>query len=353
MDWLAHLATMVDYYRWKRENHPDYPDVLLEWGLFHQLRGNLLLDAEGDEDQRREAESSLGAAHQALVALRDKGVNFSDLGLWSEWCQAPDSQPGVPPPDAGVLEQRLRDELGVEAGDLGRALLARIGPLMGQPDPVLQAAACPAFSRLFAAMAEFFAVRQAKDLAETLYAWAVLTSHRPERHWLYQAELERLCGDLGAVEILLATGLSRYPDSVALRREMARELDRQDRIPEAIALLEEAVAREPGWPDLRYELARLYERSEVPERSLEEFGKALGINPVYERAALSQAEALLNLGELEGAEERLMALRRQGVHPQRVYQLLSRIFAERADPGHAGRFGALAQRGPSPEDSTP
>jgi predicted Zn-dependent protease len=192
-------------------------------------------------------------------------------------------------------------------------------------------------------MAEWFATRKLRDEAERLYALAVLTAGRAERYWRYRAELERSCGDLNDVESLLSRGLERHPDDVPLLREMAAELDRRDRPDEAIERLERAVTLEPTWPDLRFELARLYDRAEHPQRSLAQFRKALDLNPGYERAALSQAELLLKLGETEGAAVELETLRERGVEPQQVYRLLSLIYAESEDPRQAARFGALAQ----------
>ena len=32
MNWLELLAGVEEYYRWRREHHPPYPDLLLEWG---------------------------------------------------------------------------------------------------------------------------------------------------------------------------------------------------------------------------------------------------------------------------------------------------------------------------------
>jgi predicted Zn-dependent protease len=190
-------------------------------------------------------------------------------------------------------------------------------------------------------MAEFQARHNEKDAALRLYALAVLVGRQIARYWLYRAQWETICGDPEQVDGYLTEGLNHCPDDIDLLRRMAEEKDRQGDMPAAITLLERAVDLKPNWPDLRYDLARLYERNEKTEESLNQFGKALEINPNYEDAALSHAEALMKRGQVEEAEEQLLDIQRREIKSQRVYQMLSQIYAERGDRRQAEHFSVL------------
>ena len=222
-----------------------------------------------------------------------------------------------------------------------QSLIASMELLGELPEFLRRAALCPSFSRIFAAMAEFQARRNRKADSLCLYAMAVLVGRHLARHWLYRAQWEQICGDPEQVEGYLTEGLQHFPDDLELLRMMAEEKDRQGNVAAAITLLERAVDLKPGWPDLRFDLARLYERSEKFEESLVHFGKALELNPAYEKAALSHAEALMKVGDFAAAEEELLSLEKQEPHSRRIFQMLSEIYAERGDRRKAEHFGVL------------
>ena len=337
INWLAYLEGMEEFYRWQREDHPRYPDILLEWGLYHHLRGALTSEAGAGEEA---AVPFLAEGDRALAALAEKGTDFPDFRCWRDWTA---SQRGETAPDAEALRAHFHAMPELAGESLVDELIAELEPLDELPAALRRAALCPAFRRLFASTGEYLAFREQLEAAAAFYALAVLVGGRVERHWIYRAELARAGGNPDAARAALEEGLSRHPDDIELLRETAQELERAGDPAAAAALLEKAVALQPNWPDLRYDLARCLRESESPERSLEQFSKALELNPGYERAAVLQAEILYELGDLEQAERQLEELKARQVQPQRVYRLLSRIYAERKDERRAGRFGLLAQ----------
>jgi len=345
MDWIALLARVEPYYQWRREQHPPYPDLTLEWGLYALLRGQLLLETDPAA-----ADPLLAAAGEARVALAARAAGFEDRQLWEGWLAAQGGlRPSAPPPPAEAVAAILRQAF-AEAGEEGEALLAAVAPLAGEPAAARRALLCPAFRRLFAAMGEFFTYRAAAAAGRRLYAWAALCGRQPDRHWLYRARWERRVGEAKAAVELLEQGCRRWPQSIELLRELAAERDRQGEVAAAVALLERAVALQPDWPDLRYDLARLLQESEHREASLLQLGKALELNPGYARAALGRAELLVGMGELSAAEQQLARLPEGKGEAAQVYSLLSRIYAERRDPRRAEEFGVLAQRAKERED---
>lgn len=339
MDWILLLERCEPYYRWRREKHPPYPDLILEWGLHALLRGQLLLQRD-----LATAQAALATAAEARAALAVRAPDFDDRQHVEAGLAAQGGlQPSQPAPSAEQLGQRLREDF-VEAGLELDALLAAVAPLAAEPDALRRALLCPAFRRLFAAMGEFFTFRGDGEAGRRLYAWAALAGRQPDRHWLFRARWERKLGDAGAALGLLEQGLGRWPASIELLREAAAEHDRHGDLKEAIALLERAVALRPDWPDLRYDLARLLQGAEHREASLLQLGKALAINPHYAKAALGRAELLLGMGELTAAEQQLHRLPAAQAETSRVYELLSRIFAERRDDRRADEFSVLAQQ---------
>lgn len=341
MDWLELHDRIEEYYRWRREKHPPYPDLHLEWGLFLQLSGLLRLEKGEDAD---DANNRLDEVERVFTDLGRQERRFEDLAHWERWLEAQGGiRPTVAAPDPDALETHLR--AGLELADDAEmsALLQDAAPLSDLPETLRRAALCPAFARLFATMAEFFTYRDEAEIGRRLYALAALAGGRPSRHWLYRARWERRAGEPGAAMAALEAGLKRFPDDIELIRALAEERDRAGDLPGAIALLERAVERRPEWPDLRYDLARLLGEHEHPEASLLHIGKALELNPRYTRASITRAEVLLEMGESDAAAEELESLRERDVATGRVYELLSQIYAEREDGVRAERFGVLAQ----------
>ena len=339
MDWIALLERIEPYYRWRREQHPPYPDLTLEWGLYSLLRGQLLIETDPPT-----ADALLVAAAEARASLAAQAAGFEDRQLWEGWLAAQGGlRPSAPPPTAEAVAENLRQAF-TAAAEEGEALLAAVAPLASEPAAARRALLCPAFRRLFAAMGEFFSYRAEAEAGRRLYAWAALCGRQPDRHWLYRARWERRAGEARAACDLLERGCQRWPQSIELLRELATERDRQGELAAAVTLLERAVALQPDWPDLRYDLARLLQEGEHREASLLQLGKALELNPSYARAALGRAELLVGMGELSAAEQQLARLPEGKGELAQVYALLSRIYAERQDPRRAEAFGVLAQQ---------
>jgi tetratricopeptide (TPR) repeat protein len=339
MDWIVLLERVEPYYQWRREQHPPYPDLTLEWGLYALLRGQLLLETDP-----RTAESLLAAAAEARATLGARAAGFEDRQVWEHWLTAQGGlRPTAPAPAAEAIDAVFRQAF-AGAADEGEALLAAVAPLTGEPAAARRALLCPAFRRLFAAMGEFFTYRAEAEAGRRLYAWAALCGRQADRHWLYRARWERRVGEAKTAVALLEEGCRRWPQSIELLRELAAARDRQGELAAAVALLERAVALQPDWPDLRYELARLLQEGEHREASLLQLSKALELNPSYARAALGRAELLVAMGELSAAEQQLERLPEGKGEVAQVYTLLSRIYAERRDARRAEEFGVLAQQ---------
>lgn len=334
MNWLELLAGVEEYYRWRREHHPPYPDLLLEWGLYNDLVGRLL------EERGRSGAAALELASAALEELRAQDRRFGDLLLWEAWRKTA----SAPAPDAEALAGLFRRGMDLAGEPVIEALLAEVAPLDAAPEALRRAASCPAFQRVFAVMGEVYTHRDEATAGRELFAWAALCGGRPARHWVYRARWARLRSEGVRALATLEEGLARFPDDVEVMRALAEERDRAGDVAGAVALLERAVARQPDWPDLRYELARLHAEAEHTEESLLHIGRALELNPGYTRAAITRAELLLASGDQDAAQAQLEELRARDVESARVYELLSEIFAERHDARRAERYGLLARQ---------
>jgi tetratricopeptide (TPR) repeat protein len=71
----------------------------------------------------------------------------------------------------------------------------------------------------------------------------------------------------------------------------------------AISALREAVEREPGYADMRHLLGLSFGLAGQPEAALEEFDRALALNPSYVEAHLNRAITLNELGRYDEARE--------------------------------------------------
>jgi tetratricopeptide (TPR) repeat protein len=71
----------------------------------------------------------------------------------------------------------------------------------------------------------------------------------------------------------------------------------------AISALREAADREPGYADVRHLLGLALGLAGQPEAALEEFDRALALNPSYVEAHLNRAITLNDLGRYEEARE--------------------------------------------------
>jgi tetratricopeptide (TPR) repeat protein len=71
----------------------------------------------------------------------------------------------------------------------------------------------------------------------------------------------------------------------------------------AIAALREATDREPGYADVRHLLGVAFGLAGQPEAALDEFDRALALNPSYVEAHLNRAITLNDLGRYDEARE--------------------------------------------------
>jgi len=71
----------------------------------------------------------------------------------------------------------------------------------------------------------------------------------------------------------------------------------------AISALREAADREPGYADVRQQLGLSLGLAGQPEAALEEFDRALALNPAYVEAHLNRAITLNDLGRYDEARE--------------------------------------------------
>ncbi len=328
MNWLALLDRIAEYYQWRSDRHPPYPDLLLERGLFHDLRGRL---------RGEQGAADIIEADGILATLEESDQVFPDVDTWRSWRRDDTAC------TTDALASFFHESMGLTGAPELEALLELVAPLESSPAALNKAALCPAFQRLFATMGEYFTHRDQAEDGRRLYAWAALCGAAPAKHWLYRAKWERRSGAGDAVAGILIAALERFPDDIELTRALAEEKDRQGDLPAAIALLERAVERRPDWPDLRYELARLLGESEHTEASLLQIGKALELNPSYTNAAITRAELLISLAEAGEAEIQLAELRQRDIASERIFELLSQIYLERQDTRRAEQYSVLAQ----------
>ena len=192
MDWLSLLDRIAEYYQWRRDHHPPYPDLRLEWGLFHDLRGRLRdeLGAEGAAD--------IAEADAILADLDRSERGFPDVDRWRDW-RRKKITPGGEAPSAEILAAHFRENMDLAGGPELDFLIAAVAPLEAAPVALRRAALCPAFQRLFATMAEYFTHRDEAEAGRRLYAWAALCAATPARHWLYRSKWERRAGDADQV----------------------------------------------------------------------------------------------------------------------------------------------------------
>jgi len=345
LNFLARLEEMESFLVWKRKHHPDWPDLRLLWGLYHHLRGSLALEQAAAADLRARAETLLAEGYRTLSESQDAARNFGEFAEWDAWTSAHLPLRGIPAaaPDGAALEKHFREGLGEGEEALADELLSRAGDLHTAPESIRRAALGRPFRRLFASMAEYLAFQGDREAAMEAEAWAVLVGREAMEHWLLAARIDRISDRRIEAGETLDAGLARYPDRAALLRERAEEHEMQGRYEKAAELLERAVSRKPDWPDLRLRLARVYRELERRDLSLEQFQKALELNPRYESAARGRAELLKDRGRHEEAEALLQAWSEEKTPHAEVYRILSEVFAEREDFLMAERFARLSQ----------
>lgn len=143
-------------------------------------------------------------------------------------------------------------------------------------------------------------------------AWASARAHYEELLTLdaYRAEsLEQLVlialqtGEPATAEQHLRTLVSAYPDQLVYRKRLATLLEQQQRFGEAAACYQKLLEGGGDNADLRYNLARLLQRSGAPESALEQYGECL-------RSGIERPEEVHNnMGIIQGQLQRHAAAR--------------------------------------------
>jgi len=347
LNFLAELENMQSFLSWKRKHHPDWPDLRLEWGLYHHLRGSLAMDQAADPDLREQAEKLLAEGYRTLAESQDAARSFGEFAEWDGWAvtHLPAMGQPVEAPRGADLREHFLLELDDDQGDITEKLLDRVGELDTCPEPLRRAAMGRPFRRLFASMAEYLGFQGEYDAALEATAWSVLVGGQSVEHWLLSSRVERICDRRVEAGELLDEGMKRFPENVALMRERSEEYEMQSKHEKAAEILERAVKLKPKWADLRLRLARVYRELEQRDLSLDQFEKALELNPRYESAARGRAELLKDRGRHEEAEALLQAWSEDKTPLAEVYRMLSEILAEREDYLAAERFARLSQSG--------
>jgi len=98
----------------------------------------------------------------------------------------------------------------------------------------------------------------------------------------------------------------------------------------AIAALKELVQQHPDYPDLHHLLGVAYDAEEMTDDAIEEFERALGLNPHYAEARLNLGLALFRRGRDSEAERHLRRVTKQDPAHDLAHSLLERI-ATRSD----------------------
>lgn len=133
-----------------------------------------------------------------------------------------------------------------------------------------------------------------------------------------------------------AAGLDALLDTLApapaLRERIAaaQQALRSGDAARAIAALKELVQQHPDYPDLHHLLGVAYDAEEMTDDAIEEFERALGLNPHYAEARLNLGLALFRRGRDAEAERHLRRVTKQDPAHDLARSLLERI-AVRSD----------------------
>ncbi|MEM9251124.1 MAG: multiheme c-type cytochrome [Planctomycetota bacterium] len=104
-------------------------------------------------------------------------------------------------------------------------------------------------------------------------------------------------------------GLERYPESVALKVNLADALRALDRDPEALVLLEEARGDHPEAGAVRESLALAYIRAERPREAVTELRRLVELQPESARSWVLLVLGLEQIGEIDEASGLLQEIR--------------------------------------------
>lgn len=107
-----------------------------------------------------------------------------------------------------------------------------------------------------------------------------------------------------------------------------------ERYDEALALVDSAIAMDPSFGQSYYYKANLLQRNERYEEALPYFGKAVEADSTYHPAYYNWALCLQNIGDLDGAIEKMQAA--VDVSPEPAYRsALGRLYEDNGDLGQA------------------
>jgi tetratricopeptide (TPR) repeat protein len=263
------------------------------------------------------------AAYERALALEQEGNHAAALSLL--WTAA-----GSAPRDAEIQNR------------LGEAL-ERLGALDAAIDAYDQAlAARPAYRRaqnnLVVALGKAGRGAEAMRRAD---GWLAADPGDPELR--YTRALAASEQDVGASMAALRQVVAARPDHALAHYNLALLLKRVDRIDEAVAAAERAVAID-GRPEAHLLLGTLLAQRGDPDRALRSFDAATRADARFADAWIQRAMVLRGRGDLAGAAEalrRAIAIRPGSWHASAA---LATVLAAAGDPGAARAASAEAER---------
>ena len=122
---------------------------------------------------------------------------------------------------------------------------------------------------------------------------------------LAEARLE--LGQIDAAEAALTEAIGARPDQAMAHYNLALVHEARRNVPAAMAAYEREIAVSPKLYQPRFNLARLLQNAGRPAEALPHFRAAAEINPAFGTGQLYLAKALLDTGDLKGAETAALA----------------------------------------------
>lgn len=112
-------------------------------------------------------------------------------------------------------------------------------------------------------------------------------------------------GDLGRAGREWELALAEKPDNVVTMNALGALYTKEQRYPEAEAILQRAINAKPLWANAHYNYGVLLQKTGQPERALQQFKIAVDVAPLDARAHYLYGNALLDAGNLPEAAAQL------------------------------------------------
>jgi tetratricopeptide (TPR) repeat protein len=154
-----------------------------------------------------------------------------------------------------------------------------------------------------------------------------------------------LAGDLARAQTAVDRALQMQPDDPQAVVLKAQILIREDKKPQALKVLKEAVARQPGSADLHLAYGRMLLDAGNLEGSREQFRVVVKLSPGNTDAIYSLALLELETRQLDGAEKHLKQLLGVEDKRQSVYYYLGYVAQEKHDNDAALKWYGKVEEG--------